>query len=121
MNKAVVFGLASVVCGMLSAGEKVSVGLAGDVSLERGQVEISPRLYEKSWGACRSKGGWKPGADGSYAFPASFTELLEGSRTASVTLTQVGLDLTVKGEISMEMGGWIWWVDDDCRAKVGNQ
>ncbi|PPF53233.1 sortase [Clavibacter michiganensis] len=39
------------------------------------------------------------GADGSYAFPASFTELLEGSRTASVTLTQVGLDLTVKGEI----------------------
>ena len=67
MNKAVVFGLASAVCGMLSAGEKVSVGLAGDVSLERGQVEISPRLYDKSWGACRSKGGWKPGADGSYA------------------------------------------------------
>ena len=67
MNKAVVFGLASAVFGMLSAGEKVSVGLAGDVSLERGQVEISPRLYDKSWGACRSKGGWKPGADGSYA------------------------------------------------------
>ena len=44
MKKAVVFGLASAVCGMLSAGEKVSVGLAGDVSLERGQVEISPRL-----------------------------------------------------------------------------
>ncbi|MFT2752875.1 sortase [Clavibacter sp. Sh2088] len=39
------------------------------------------------------------GADGTYAFPASFTELLEGSKTASVTLTQVGLDLTVKGEI----------------------
>ena len=39
------------------------------------------------------------GADGTYAFPASFTELLQGSRTASVTLTQVGLDLTVTGEI----------------------
>jgi hypothetical protein len=39
------------------------------------------------------------GEDGTYAFPASFTELLQGSRTASVTLTQVGLDLTVKGEI----------------------
>jgi hypothetical protein len=39
------------------------------------------------------------GEDGTYAFPASFTELLEGSKTASVTVTQVGLDLTVKGEI----------------------
>ncbi|MBM7025467.1 sortase, partial [Clavibacter zhangzhiyongii] len=39
------------------------------------------------------------GADGAYAFPASFTELLQDSKTASVTLTQVGLDLTVKGEI----------------------
>ncbi|WP_445442979.1 sortase [Clavibacter sp. km1a] len=39
------------------------------------------------------------GADGTYAFPASFTELLQDSRTASVTLTQVGLDLTIKGEI----------------------
>ncbi|MBF4621325.1 LPXTG cell wall anchor domain-containing protein [Clavibacter sp. VKM Ac-2542] len=39
------------------------------------------------------------GEDGTYAFPASFTELLQDSKTASVTLTQVGLDLTVKGEI----------------------
>jgi LPXTG-motif cell wall-anchored protein len=39
------------------------------------------------------------GADGTYAFPASFTELLQDSKTASVTLTQVGLDLTIKGEI----------------------
>ena len=39
------------------------------------------------------------GADGTYAFPASFTELLQGSKTASVTLTQVGLDLQVTGEI----------------------
>ncbi|OUE24200.1 LPXTG cell wall anchor domain-containing protein [Clavibacter michiganensis] len=39
------------------------------------------------------------GEDGAYAFPASFTELLQDSKTASVTLTQVGLDLTVKGEI----------------------
>jgi len=39
------------------------------------------------------------GEDGTYAFPASFTELLQGSKTASVTVTQVGLDLEVKGEI----------------------
>lgn len=39
------------------------------------------------------------GADGTYAFPASFTELLQGSKTASVTVTQVGLDLEVTGEI----------------------
>ncbi|MBF4622751.1 sortase [Clavibacter sp. VKM Ac-2872] len=39
------------------------------------------------------------GEDGTYAFPASFTELLQDSKTASVTLTQVGLDLTIEGEI----------------------
>jgi len=24
---------------------------------------------------------------------------------------------TIKGEISMERGGWIWWADDECRSK----
>ena len=28
-------------------------------------------------------------------------------------LKQMGL---VKGEVSMEKGGWIWWVDDECRS-----
>ena len=37
------------------------------------------------------------------------------------TLSKYRKEGTVKGEISMEMGGWIWWVDDDCRAKVGDQ
>ncbi len=23
----------------------------------------------------------------------------------------------VKGEVSMEKGGWVWWVDDECRSK----
>lgn len=27
---------------------------------------------------------------------------------------QAGL---VKGEVSMEKGGWVWWVDDECRSK----
>ncbi len=22
----------------------------------------------------------------------------------------------VKGKVSMERGGWVWWVDDECRA-----
>lgn len=29
-------------------------------------------------------------------------------------LKQVGL---VKGEVSIEKGGWVWWVDDECRSK----
>ena len=28
-------------------------------------------------------------------------------------LKQAGL---VKGEVSVEKGGWIWWVDDECKA-----
>ena len=28
-------------------------------------------------------------------------------------LKQMGL---VKGEVSLEKGGWIWWVDDECRS-----
>lgn len=23
----------------------------------------------------------------------------------------------VKGEVSTEKGGWVWWVDDECRSK----
>ncbi len=23
----------------------------------------------------------------------------------------------IKGEISMDRGGWVWWVDDECRSK----
>jgi hypothetical protein len=23
----------------------------------------------------------------------------------------------IKGEISMEMGGWVWWADSECHAK----
>lgn len=29
-------------------------------------------------------------------------------------LKQAGL---VKGEVSVEKGGWIWWVDSECRGK----
>ncbi len=23
----------------------------------------------------------------------------------------------VKGEVSFERGGWVWWVDDECRSR----
>ncbi len=23
----------------------------------------------------------------------------------------------IKGEISMERGGWVWWADEECRSK----
>lgn len=29
-------------------------------------------------------------------------------------LKQAGL---VKGEVSQEKGGWVWWVDEECRSK----
>ncbi|MCK9322681.1 MAG: hypothetical protein RBR05_00010 [Candidatus Methanomethylophilaceae archaeon] len=29
-----------------------------------------------------------------------------------IKLKKVGL---IKGEVSMEKGGWIWWVDEECR------
>ncbi len=28
-------------------------------------------------------------------------------------MRQAGL---VKGEVSMEKGGWVWWVDEECRS-----
>jgi hypothetical protein len=67
MKKVVMFASAIAIAWVLHSGESVSVGLAGSVSLERGKVEISPRLYNKSWDVCRTKGGWELGADGSYA------------------------------------------------------
>jgi hypothetical protein len=31
-----------------------------------------------------------------------------------IKLRNAGL---VKGQISMEMGGWIWWADEECRSR----
>lgn len=25
----------------------------------------------------------------------------------------------LKGKVSFEDGGWIWWVDDECRSRAG--
>jgi len=35
------------------------------------------------------------------------------------TLSKYRKEGTVKGEISMEAGGWVWWVDEDCRSRGG--
>jgi hypothetical protein len=35
------------------------------------------------------------------------------------TLNRLKREGLIKGMISMDMGGWIWWVDDECRAKRG--
>ena len=32
------------------------------------------------------------------------------------TLTKLKLAGFVKGEVSVEQGGWVWWVDDECRS-----
>jgi len=37
------------------------------------------------------------------------------------TLSKYRKEGTVKGEISMDLGGWVWWVDDECRSKGGEQ
>ena len=34
------------------------------------------------------------------------------------TLTKYRSEGFVKGQISMDRGGWIWWVDDECRSKL---
>ena len=41
-----------------------------------------------------------------YHCPDDFAETMN-------KLKQAGL---VKGEVSVERGGWIWWVDDECRS-----
>lgn len=33
------------------------------------------------------------------------------------TLTKYRKGGLIKGEISMDRGGWIWWVDEECRSK----
>ena len=33
------------------------------------------------------------------------------------TMTKLKQKGLVKGEVSQKMGGWIWWVDDECRSK----
>ena len=33
------------------------------------------------------------------------------------TMTKLKQSGLVKGEVSMAKGGWIWWVDDECRSK----
>jgi hypothetical protein len=42
----------------------------------------------------------------SYKCPDDFAKTL-------MKLKQGGF---VKGEVSMEHGGWVWWVDDECRS-----
>ena len=37
------------------------------------------------------------------------------------TLSKYRKEGTVKGEISMDLGGWVWWVDDECRSKGEDQ
>ena len=32
------------------------------------------------------------------------------------TMTKFKQRGLVKGEVSQEMGGWVWWVDDECRS-----
>ncbi len=34
------------------------------------------------------------------------------------TLNKYKKEGLVKGRISFEDGGWIWWVDDECRSKL---
>ena len=33
------------------------------------------------------------------------------------TLTKFRKAGYIKGEISMELGGWIWWADEECRSR----
>jgi hypothetical protein len=35
------------------------------------------------------------------------------------TLSKYRKEGLVKGEISMDVGGWVWWVDEECRSKGG--
>lgn len=33
------------------------------------------------------------------------------------TMTKLKIAGYVKGEVSVEKGGWVWWVDDECKSK----
>ncbi len=35
------------------------------------------------------------------------------------TLSMYRKEGFVKGKVSFDDGGWIWWADDECRAKAG--
>jgi hypothetical protein len=32
------------------------------------------------------------------------------------TLSKYRKEGAIKGEISMDLGGWVWWVDDECKG-----
>ena len=34
-------------------------------------------------------------------------------------LTALRAKGVIKGEVSMEMGGWVWWVEDECEGDGG--
>lgn len=34
------------------------------------------------------------------------------------TLSKYRKEGLVKGKVSFESGGWIWWVDGECRSKI---
>ena len=36
------------------------------------------------------------------------------------TLNRLKREGLVKGRIDMDCGGWVWWVDDDCRSRGAN-
>ena len=88
--------VASVVCALFCAGEtafggeSVSVGLAGNVILERCGATLAPKLFDKSWSACKVKGGWHPLDDGSYS-----SELCDkdGVVAAVVSVSELSLSL----------------------------
>jgi len=37
------------------------------------------------------------------------------------TLSKYRKEGLMKGEISMDLGGWVWWVDEECRSKGGDE
>ena len=37
------------------------------------------------------------------------------------TLNRYRTEGLVKGSISFEDGGWIWWADGECRSKIGDR
>ncbi len=93
MKKSVFGAVASVVCALFCSGEtafggeSVSVGLAGNVILERCGATLAPKLFDKSWSACKVKGGWHPGADGSYS-----SELCDKDGVVAAVVARHSLD-----------------------------
>ena len=48
---------------------------------------------------------------------ALHTTSFEEQPLSDKTLTRFRKAGYIKGEISMELGGWIWWADEECRSK----